>query len=394
LELLSWLVAHNYLEVKLAVPCTPDRKPLSNLIFHAKAGIIEDSLGNRLAFNGSNNETLQGWTGNWESFHVFTSWEGSLAHVEQEERTFAELWADRGRRCLVVDIPRAVQDRLLQFLPPNNELPQRLGHISPPTPTPQTATVEEIFDPQALYKQVWATIQLGSAVPVKGDRIGEVTSAVQPFPHQSKAFKRMYENWPPKLLIADEVGLGKTIQAGMLIRQAWLAGKAKRILIMTPKAVMRQWQLELREKFNLNVPIYEGKTLTWCDCPALRALGKPLQKNVSRLEWHQQPLLITSSHLMRRGDRFLELVRDAAPYDLIILDEAHHARRKGVSSDQPKGANRLLNLMQELRQKTAGLILLTATPMQVSLSRFGISLNFWGYLLSGIYRVSALFLTT
>ena len=59
------------------------------------------------------------------------------------------------------------------------------------------------------------------------------------------------------------MGLGKTIQAGMLIRQAWLAGLAKRVLILAPKAVLRQWQIELREKFNLNWPIYDGGRLTW-----------------------------------------------------------------------------------------------------------------------------------
>ena len=57
-----------------------------------------------------------------------------------------------------------------------------------------------------------------------------------------RAFTRLYDRWPPRLLIADEVGLGKTIQAGMLLRQAWLAGKAERILILAPKAVLRQWQ--------------------------------------------------------------------------------------------------------------------------------------------------------
>ena len=58
------------------------------------------------------------------------------------------------------------------------------------------------------------------------------------------------------MLIADEVGLGKTITAGLLIRQAWISELAQRILLLVPKAVMRQWQDELYEKFNLNVPIY------------------------------------------------------------------------------------------------------------------------------------------
>ncbi|MBE9176854.1 hypothetical protein IQ225_18725, partial [Synechocystis salina LEGE 06155] len=86
---------------------------------------------------------------------------------------------------------------------------------------------------------------------------------------------------------------------------------------MAPKAVLKQWQLELREKFNLNIPIYDGKTLTWCESPAMAALDKPIQKPVSRRDWHQEPLVITSSHLMRRGDRRLELSQDAEPFDLI-----------------------------------------------------------------------------
>jgi SNF2 family DNA or RNA helicase len=60
------------------------------------------------------------------------------------------------------------------------------------------------------------------------------TCSVTPWPHQVRAFTRLYSHWPPKLLVADEVGLGKTIQAGMLMRQAWLAGRAKRILVLAP----------------------------------------------------------------------------------------------------------------------------------------------------------------
>ena len=49
----------------------------------------------------------------------------------------------------------------------------------------------------------------------------------------------------------------------MLLRQAWLAGRATRILILAPKAILKQWQIELREKFNLNWPIYDGSKLVW-----------------------------------------------------------------------------------------------------------------------------------
>ncbi|PSB45019.1 helicase [Cyanosarcina cf. burmensis CCALA 770] len=386
LELLSWTIARGYLEVKLALPCSPERQPIPvQGIFHEKAGIIEDKAGNRLAFNGSVNETAKGWTGNWESFHVFTDWSGTKSHLEEEERGFAKLWTNQAKRCLVIDVPTAVKAQLLSYLPPHDQKPKRLEGIQEsgvrsqePEVGRQNATTttqanekavdekNQPLDLQEQFRQIWSLLQYGAAIPGKGDRVGEATCAITPYPHQIKAFQRLYQNWPPKLLIADEVGLGKTIQAGLLIRQAWLARKAKRILILAPKAVLTQWQIELREKFNLNVPIYDGKTLTWYDCPALRVLDKAIVKPISRQEWHKEPIVIASSHLMRRVDRARELIDEAEPYDLVFLDEAHHARRQGVSGTQPKGPNQLLRLMQQLKHKTQGLVLLTATPMQVS----------------------------
>ena len=109
---------------------------------------------------------------------------------------------------------------------------------------------------------MWDFIAVAPNLPNGGIRVGEATSAVTPWPHQVRAFRRLYDNWPPKLLIADEVGLGKTVEAGLLLRQAWLAGRARRILILAPKTCCTQWQIELREKFNLNWPIYDGQKLT------------------------------------------------------------------------------------------------------------------------------------
>ncbi len=195
-----------------------------------------------------------------------------------------------------------------------------------------------------------------------GERIAEATSAVTPWPHQLRAFQRMLDHWPPRLLIADEMGLGKTIEAGMLLRYAWLSRRARRILILAPKAVMTQWQIELREKFNLNWPIYDGKTLNWYPSPLMRG---HTEREVSREEWHREPFVIASSHLMRRRDRQAELCETAEPWDLVVLDEAHHARRKSPGASREGPPNLLLQLMQKLRERTQSLLLLTATPMQV-----------------------------
>jgi SNF2 family DNA or RNA helicase len=364
LELLSWMIAKGILEVKVAVPCDLDRRPIpSDGIFHEKAGIVEDKAGYRLAWNGSLNETAAGWQHNWESINIFTSWGNEPKRVDEEETNFSRIWADKAQRVITLDVPAALRADLMRFLP-GDDHPARMRKL-PPEPAPSKQVPPEP-EPQQLSaaelrRLIWGFITHAPALPNGGERIGEATAAVTPWPHQIRAFQRMYDNWPPKLLIADEVGLGKTIEAGLLLRQAWLAGKAKRILILAPKAVLRQWQIELRDKFNLNWPIYDGKRLVWYPSPAMR--GRDWQL-VESDKWHTQPFVIASSQLMRREGRADQLLK-AEPWDIVVLDEAHHARRRSGGIGPDVRPNKLLRLMRSIKNRTQGLMLLTATPMQV-----------------------------
>ena len=370
LELLAWMVEHGHLDVKVAVPCGADRRPVADAaLFHEKSGVVEDRAGNRLAWTGSLNETAAGWRRNWETLNVYTSWGPEPARVDEEERNFARLWADRAASAIVLDVPDAVRRDLLRFLPAGGRPARLTAAALPPAgaagdeklPPPPAGEPVAAVDRRRL---VWRFIARAPTLPGGGRRVGEATAAVTPWPHQVRAFERLWGRWPPRLLIADEVGLGKTIQAGMLLRQAWLAGRAKRILILAPKAVLRQWQLELREKFNLHWPIYDGRALVRSPAPGAPAPAADAGADDPDC-WRDEPAVIVSSHLMRRRDRAEALLADADPWDLIVLDEAHHARRRAAGSRREGGPNALLKLMRGLQAKTAGLVLLTATPMQV-----------------------------
>ena len=363
LELLAWMIARGHLTVKVAVPCAVDRRPIpSHGIFHEKAGIIQDRTGDRIAWNGSLNETPAGWQHNWESINVYTSWGAEPERVSREEENFARIWAGRSGRVIVLDVPEAARRDLMRFMP-TGDLPARLQE-GDAVPGEQVTVVAEQEVPAVIDRRglVWTFIREAPGLSPGGARVGEATAAVTPWPHQVRAFERLYAQWPPKLLIADEVGLGKTIQAGMLLRQAWLAGRARRILILAPKAVLGQWQIELREKFNLNWPIYDGRKLIRYPSPALRGRH---EREVDPRQWYREPVVIASSHLLRRRDRAEVLLQDAEPWDLVVLDEAHHARRRAAGSASEGGPNALLRLMRELKERTEGLVLLTATPMQV-----------------------------
>ena len=362
LELLAWMLARGYLDVKVAVPCDEDGRPAAREgIFHEKSGIVEDAAGDRIAWTGSLNETPAGWLRNWESIQVFTSWGPEPERVDDEEESFAAIWANRYHPLKVLDVPEAVRRDLLRYLP-KSDRPARLREveveIGKRVLRPPSAPAAE---PDA-RNRVWSFLAAAPSLLGGGARVGEATAAVTPWPHQVRAFERLYRNWPPRLLIADEVGLGKTIQAGMLLRQAWLAGRAKRVLILAPRAVLPQWQLELREKCNLNWPIYDGGRLEYCASPA-RPQGKRWEPG--RRGWHAEPAVIASSQLMRRRERAEVLLEEAEPWDLVILDEAHHARRRGAGTNRNDEPNALLRLMRKLKDRAAGLVLLTATPMQV-----------------------------
>lgn len=363
LEALAWMVANKTLDIKVAVPTDGKGEPVSlHGIYHEKVGVITDSEGNKLSFSGSINETWAGWMSNRESFHVHLSWEGGrdTKHVNDEVEAFEKLWEGRAWSVKVLDFPEAAKAHLLEFLPKD-------GGFLPPPPPPKNETESAQVEPTThrllpdeIRNVVWTYIRNASKTP-NGIRVGEVTSTVNPWPHQVQTYQRLITGWPSQMLIADEVGLGKTITAGLFIRQAWLSERAKRILILMPRSLLTQWQGELYEKFNLNVPIYDGHKLIW---KATHGRQDPVERTVDRQEWHKEPFVLVSSHLMRRRDRSTDLLQ-AEDWDLVVLDEAHHARRKSPGTPQEGGPNQLLRLMQQLRPKCRSLLLLTATPMQV-----------------------------
>lgn len=132
----------------------------------------------------------------------------------------------------------------------------------------------------------------------------------------------------------------------------------KRCLILVPKSVLRQWQEELYEKFNLFVPRFDGSEFFDLN-------NDSLVEPVARNPWDTYPVMLAGSQLAKRADS-RDQVLQAQGWDLVVVDEAHHARRKDfkVRIYRP---NRLLSLLNEMneRGKAGSLLLMTATPMQV-----------------------------
>ncbi|MFM7293098.1 MAG: SNF2-related protein, partial [Planctomycetia bacterium] len=372
-EILSWLIANYFLEIKIAIPLKNNHLPDdldTHHLFHEKSGIFTDQEGNQIAFNGSNNESLSGWEQNVESFHVYCSWETEkdLERVNEEQYQFDQLWYDLSPNVKTFDIPEAIKQQLLRYTPNTKplwskqiEYDTRPLNLPEPNPTsslsvatPPASSLEPSYTPiPAPEQQQWQILKDLYRHPGCLDYCLQ-SIPIQPWIHQLKILRRFISNYPQSVIICDEVGLGKTISASLIIRYLLIAQKAKRILILVPASVQPQWHEELREKFNLHFWNYEKGLFQRSSQEIESVQGNP---------WSQKDLILASSHLVRRQDRAAELLA-AADWDLIILDEAHHARRSSPQTreDTP---NNLLRLMRELKEKTKSLILLTATPMQI-----------------------------
>ncbi len=350
LAVLAEMVARGLLEIRVVAAVDEEGRPLSAAeaegMFHQKAGIFTDAAGDRVAFVGSINETEAGWRRNVEELQVFCSWRADAAHVEDQVRKFETLWNGEHPRAQTFDFPDALRKRLLELRP---EKPPELDPLER-----EAIEAREIEQ----ERERWL-IQFIRDAPFleNGMALVEEFAAVKPLPHQRVIYRRVVEEYPKRwFLLCDEVGLGKTIEAGFILRALLLTGRARRVLILAPKHLIRQWQEELREKFNLWAYWYDGKEYR-------DPLGGRHQAPEGNPWEADFPIIIASAHLAKRRGR-MEVLLEAREWDLVMVDEAHHARRRWGPGGERR-ANRLLRLLERLRERTQAMILITATPMQI-----------------------------
>lgn len=362
-NVLGWLAREGRIQIKVGVPLDAKGVPLkpahASKYFHSKYGIFTDrsNPADRVAFIGSDNETWSGWVGNHETFAAFPTWLEQVWEYNGAPLValFDAHWRNRpdeGWR--VLDLHEAVRKELVKWAT-GDEPP--IGS----DPEEQIEDAGDLIDDNLSEAQptqeVDERLKTLAEAPRKdgGTGVGLVTAGVEPLPHQAALARRAVQTWPRGYLLADEVGLGKTIEAGFVIRELLLSGRASRFLLLVPAAVLRQWQEELAEKLSLRVNRFEGGEFYDPDNLPVAWAGSP---------WAAFPIVLASSHLARRRDRLREVLA-SGPWDLVLVDEAHHARRRGSKTNG--SPNQLLTLLHEMRRENAwdGLLLATATPMQM-----------------------------
>ena len=231
--------------------------------------------------------------------------------------------------------------------------PSSLSVVVPPDFVEQLPPEPLHFDPHGLdayaswtrgHRFLSITAVRNTAL-VAGARFGRVALEA----YQLAPTLRLLAKPQPRLLIADDVGLGKTIEAGIALLELMARGRARRVLVVTPPGLLIQWKDELAEKFGLQFTVI-------ANAAGLSEVQSELPAGTN--PWDVVPLVLTSVDFLKK-----ETVRSRAlrkRWDLIIVDEAHALAEAGTP-ENPYRTQRT-RLGQALRQATRGLLLLTATP--------------------------------
>ena len=207
-----------------------------------------------------------------------------------------------------------------------------------------TAPLQEIFSTQWHSPIKVVTRAQGAAIESVNDMWGVLsTSRIALLPHQLWVCRRILETWPARWLVADDVGLGKTIEAGLVFWPLIAKGTVRRLLIIAPASLVEQWSERLRGMFDIRVAIYAGdadteRTDFWGTHDKVAASLQTLR--IERMGRHRRLL-------------------ESAPWDLIVVDEAHH-----LNADEKGGPTLGYQFLEKLveNNRVKSMLFFTGTP--------------------------------
>ena len=338
LATIAWMIQDGLLEIKAAAVKGAG-------IFHPKTLILKDENADTIVAIGSPNETGNGLGANYEQIIVVKSWESSEGVVIQEQ-FFDSLWNNTDENAIVIDISE------------------------------ETALMIKDAIGENYYKKnpsvINGIIDASSKMPTNYFVSGDIPAL---YMHQERAVMDALSRWPVRVLFSDEVGLGKTFEVAatmvFLIKYCCI----KRIIILTPEAVLKQWQEELYDHFSIDAWLYDSGSKMYVSAKGkTRYIGKnnPIGK--------KSPDIILMSAQFARGNKkngsLFELSDSRLP-DLLVVDEAHSARvTKSLDGSTKK--TRMYNMLESIARKIPHLILATATPMQKDAEEYHAMLKLLG----------------
>ncbi|WP_150911449.1 RNA polymerase-associated protein RapA [Marinobacter halotolerans] len=218
------------------------------------------------------------------------------------------------------------------------------------------------FDRNGAFRLRMATVRHQDRLRAS-DAQGLIGARTQHLPHQIYIAHEVATRFAPRVLLADEVGLGKTIEAGLILHYQLQTQRARRVLIVVPDSLVHQWLVEMLRRFNLRFSIidqgrYEAES-AFADLPDEE--DEDFADDPSANPFEAEQLALCSLDFLMSNPQAQEDAR-LAGWDLMVVDEAHHL------AWSPEAASPEYQLVEQLSTASQGLLLLTATPEQVGVA--------------------------
>jgi len=223
---------------------------------------------------------------------------------------------------------------------------------------PQDRLFTAQFDPEKAYVLRHDTLNIKHKLSTSSVN-GLYGVRMSLIPHQLYIAHEVALRPSPRVLLADEVGLGKTIEAGLILHHQLTSGRAQRILIIVPDALLHQWLVEMLRRFNLKFSLFNEERCLSLD----EENGLNPDENIDPIDqalnpFHSEQLVLCSLDFLVQNPNRHQQVIDGE-WDTLIIDEAHHLKWE-ENSISPE-----YQLIDVLAQNTPSVLLLTATPEQL-----------------------------
>ncbi|RKR43442.1 phospholipase D-like domain-containing anti-phage protein [Paraburkholderia sp. BL17N1] len=297
--------------------------PKDRIFLHGKAGVVELASGQKICFLGSVNETRSAFAANYEILWEDTSSDG----VDWVEKEFKALWTES------IELPESIIEEVRRLSLREEVTIEKCDDYL----LPAAALVESPIYRAGEQLQPWQR------------------SFVVTFLEHRERYGRA------RLLLADEVGVGKTLSLAASAIVSALLGDGP-VLILCPTTLTLQWQVELQDKLGVPSAVWHSSNKTWMD-PQGRIIRTRGEEDVARCPYR---IAIVSTGLIFQQSKERDILLRTR-FGTVVLDEAHKARRKGGFGSNKDDANNLLNFMLQVGHRAKNVLLGTATPIQTEI---------------------------
>ena len=317
---------------------TVGQRYISNLDASLGLGMISEVDGRRITlFFPASQEERQYASDQASLTRIIYQVDDSIETIDGEQVTVMNTMDNQGLVIYCVKAEGCDEERIL----PETELSHNVQFNQP-----KQRLLNGLIDSPKSFRLREMALTLQQKLQ-KSSATGLLGPRVQLLPHQLYIAQRVAERAAPRVLLADEVGLGKTIEAGLILHHQLITGRAERALIIVPDSLLHQWLVEMLRRFNLSFSVLDEGM-----CEAIsESYENPFESS--------QLVLCPLSFFTQNPERVIQASH--CPWDLLIIDEAHHLEWSEEKTSLEYA------IVEQLARVSNGLLLLTATPEQAGI---------------------------